>query len=56
MDIQLVLMPTFYLFPRGRTPGGGDGYPVVEFLCPPFIIFPGGRTPGGGDGYPVAAL
>jgi hypothetical protein len=32
-------MPTFYLFPRGRTPGGGDGYPVDEFQCPPFIFF-----------------
>jgi hypothetical protein len=32
-------MSTFYLFPGGRTPGLGDGYPVDEFQCPPFIFF-----------------
>jgi hypothetical protein len=26
-------------FPRGRTSGEADGYPVAVFLCPPFSFF-----------------
>jgi hypothetical protein len=45
------------IFPRGKTPGGVNGYSVVvECWCLPIMLFPRGRASGEANGHPEEVM